>query len=230
MEDWIERIVRGAAMKLFIDTGSIKEIEATAALGILDGVTTNPSLLAKEGGDFRQNLKRICDIVKGPVSGEVTATEFNGMMREGRDIASIDPHMVVKVPLTKDGIKACKALSGEGTRVNVTLCFSSAQALLAAKAGATFISPFVGRLDDIATNGMELIREIVTIYDNYNFKTEVLVASCRHPMHVVEAARMGADVATCPPAVIDALYNHPLTNIGLEKFLKDWEKAQTVKA
>jgi len=217
-------------MKLFVDTGSIKDIQTLADLGILDGVTTNPSLLAKEAGDFRQNLKKICDIVKGPVSGEVTATDFAGMMREGHDIASIDQFMVVKVPLTKDGIKACKALAGEGIKVNVTLCFSAAQALLAAKVGATFISPFVGRLDDIATNGMELIREIVTIYDNYDFKTEVLVASCRHPMHVVEAARMGADIATCPPAVIDALYNHPLTNIGLEKFLKDWEKTQAVKA
>ena len=217
-------------MKLFVDTGSIKDIQTLADLGILDGVTTNPSLLAKEAGDFRQNLKKICDIVKGPVSGEVTATDFAGMMREGHDIASIDQFMVVKVPLTKDGIKACKALAGEGIKVNVTLCFSPAQALLAAKVGATFISPFVGRLDDIATNGMELIREIVTIYDNYDFKTEVLVASCRHPMHVVEAARMGADIATCPPAVIDALYNHPLTNIGLEKFLKDWEKTQAVKA
>jgi transaldolase len=217
-------------MKIFVDTGSIKDIQTLADLGILDGVTTNPSLLAKEPGDFRQNLKKICDIVKGPVSGEVTATDFAGMMREGHDIASIDQHMIVKVPLTKEGIKACKALSGEGIRVNVTLCFSPAQALLAAKVGATFVSPFVGRLDDIATNGMELVREIVAIYDNYDFKTQVLVASCRHPMHVVEAARMGADIATCPPAVIDALYNHPLTNIGLEKFLKDWEKAQTVKA
>ncbi len=217
-------------MKLFVDTGSIKEIETIAALGILDGVTTNPSLLAKEPGDVRQNLKRICDIVKGPVSGEVTATDVAGMLREGRDIASIDPHMVVKVPLTREGIKACKTLAGEGLRVNVTLCFSAAQALLAAKAGATFVSPFVGRLDDIATNGMDLIREIVQIYRNYAFKTEVLVASCRHPMHVVEAARIGAHIATCPPAVIDALYNHPLTTIGLEKFLKDWEKAQAVKA
>ena len=146
------------------------------------------------------------------------------MMREGHDIAKIDEHMVVKVPLTRDGIKACKALSGEGIRVNVTLCFSAAQALLAAKAGATFVSPFVGRLDDVATNGMELIREIVEIYDNYEFTTEVLVASCRHPIHVVEAARMGADICTCPPAVIEQLFNHPLTNIGLEKFLKDWEK------
>ena len=217
-------------MKLFLDTGSIKDIEAIAALGILDGVTTNPSLLAKESGDFRQNLKKICDIVKGPVSGEVTATDFAGMMREGHDIAQIDEHMVIKVPLTRDGIKACKALSGERIPVNVTLCFSAAQALLAAKAGATYISPFVGRLDDIATNGMDLIREIVDIYDNYEFKTEVLVASCRHPLHVVEAARIGADIATCPPAVIEALFNHPLTTIGLEKFLKDWEKSQAVKA
>src|SRR5207253_1330156 len=185
-------------MKLFIDTGSLKDIEAIAALGILDGVTTNPSLLAKEPGDFRQNLKRICDIVKGPVSGEVTATDFAGMMSQGRDIAKIDEHMVVKVPLTRDGIRACKSLSGEGIRVNVTLVFSAAQALLAAKAGASFVSPFVGRLDDVATNGMELIRDIVDIYDNYEFPTEVLVASCRHPIHVVEAARMGADIATCP--------------------------------
>jgi transaldolase len=217
-------------MKLFVDTGSIKDIEAIAALGILDGVTTNPSLLAKEAGDFRENLKKICGIVKGPVSGEVTATDFAGMMREGHDIAKIDEHMVVKVPLTRDGIRACKALSGERIRVNVTLCFSAAQALLAAKVGAAFVSPFVGRLDDIATNGMELIREIVEIYDNYDFKTEILVASCRHPIHVVEAARMGADIATCPPAVIDQLFNHPLTSIGLEKFLKDWEKSQAVKA
>jgi transaldolase len=217
-------------MKLFVDTGSIKDIEALAALGILDGVTTNPSLLAKESGDYRQNLKKICDIVKGPVSGEVTATDFAGMLRQGHDIAGIDPHMVVKVPLTRDGIRACKTLSTEGIRVNVTLCFSAAQALLAAKAGATFVSPFVGRLDDVATSGMELIREIVEIYDNYEFTTEVLVASCRHPIHVVEAARLGADIATCPPAVIDQLFNHPLTTIGLEKFLKDWEKAQGVKA
>ena len=213
-------------MKLFVDNGSIKDIEALAALGILDGVTTNPSLLAKESGDFRQNLKRICDIVQGPVSGEVTATDFAGMIRQGHDLAGIDDHMIVKVPLTRDGIRACKALSGEGIRVNVTLVFSAAQALLAAKAGATFVSPFVGRLDDIATNGMELIREIVDIFDNYEFPTQVLVASCRHPIHVVEAARMGADIATCPPAVIDQLFNHPLTTIGLEKFLKDWEKAQ----
>jgi transaldolase len=217
-------------MKLFVDTGNIKEIETLAALGILDGVTTNPSLLAKEPGDYRQNLKRICEIVKGPVSGEVVATDFAGMLREGHDIAKIDQHMVVKVPLTREGIRACKTLSGEGIPVNVTLVFSAAQALLAAKAGATFVSPFVGRLDDVATSGMELIRDIVEIYDNYEFPTEVLVASCRHPIHIVEAARMGADICTCPSAVIDQLFNHPLTSIGLEKFLKDWEKAQAVKA
>src|SRR5690242_15241779 len=175
-------------MKLFVDTGHIADIEKLADIGVIDGVTTNPSLLAKEPGDFQQNLKKICDIVKGPVSGEVTATDFAGMMREGHDIAKIDEHMVVKVPLTREGIRACKALSGEGIRVNVTLCFSSAQALLAAKAGASYISPFVGRLDDIATHGMELIREIVEIYDNYDFTTEILVASCRHPIHVIEAA------------------------------------------
>ena len=217
-------------MKIFVDTGSIKDIETIAQLGILDGVTTNPSLLAKQSGDYRENLKRICEIVKGPVSGEVTATDFAGMLREGHDIAKLHQHMVVKVPLTREGIRACKALSGEGIRVNVTLCFSPAQALLAAKAGATYISPFVGRLDDIATNGMELIREIVEIYANYDFTTEILVASCRHPIHVVEAARLGADIATCPPAVIDQMFNHPLTSIGLEKFLKDWEKVQAVKA
>jgi transaldolase len=217
-------------MKLFIDSGNIKDIETLAAIGIIDGVTTNPTLLAKEPGDFRENLKKICQIVKGPVSGEVTATDFAGMMAQGHDIAKIDQYMVVKVPLTRDGIKACKALSGEGIRVNVTLCFSAAQALLAAKAGATFVSPFVGRLDDIAMNGMDLIGEIVEIYNNYDFTTEILVASCRHPIHVTTAARLGADIATCPAAVIDQLFNHPLTNIGLEKFLKDWEKGQAVKA
>jgi len=217
-------------MKIFVDSGNIKDIETLAALGIIDGVTTNPSLLAKEPGDYRQNLKKICDIVKGPVSGEVVATDFAGMIREGHDIAKIDPHMVVKVPLTRDGIRACKTLSGEGIHVNVTLVFSAAQALLAAKAGASFVSPFVGRLDDVGTNGMDLIRDIVEIFDNYEFKTEVLVASCRHPIHIIEAARMGADICTCPAAVIDQLFNHPLTSIGLEKFLKDWEKAQAVKA
>jgi transaldolase len=217
-------------MKLFVDTGHIADIEKLADIGIIDGVTTNPSLLAKEPGDYQENLKKICDIVKGPVSGEVTATDFAGMMREGHAIAKLHQHMVVKVPLTRDGIKACKALSAEDIHVNVTLCFTPAQALLAAKAGAAFVSPFVGRLDDVGTNGMDLIREIVEIFDNYEFGTEILVASCRHPMHVIEAARLGADIATCPPGVIDQLFNHPLTTIGLEKFLKDWEKVHAVKA
>ena len=216
-------------MKLFLDTGNIKDIETLAALGILDGVTTNPSLLAKEPGDYRETLKRICEIVKGPVSGEVTATDFGGMIAQGHDIAAIDPHMVVKVPLTRDGIRACKTLADEGHKVNVTLVFTPAQALLAAKAGAAFVSPFVGRLDDLAANGMDMVRQIVEIYRNYAFKTEVLVASVRHPVHVVEAARMGAHVATCPPAVIDALFNHPLTTSGLERFLKDWERAQAAR-
>jgi transaldolase len=217
-------------MKLFVDTGNIKEIEALASIGILDGVTTNPSLLAKESGDYRQNLKHICQVVKGPVSAEVVATDFQGMMREGRDLASIDPHIVVKVPFTKDGVKACKTLSGEGTKVNVTLIFSATQAWLAAKVGATYVSPFVGRLDDIATTGMNLIREIVDIFDNYEFATEILVASVRNPIHIVEAARMGADVVTCPAAVIEQSFKHPLTDIGLAKFLADWEKSQSVKA
>jgi transaldolase len=218
-------------MKLFVDTGHIADIEKLADIGIIDGVTTNPSLLAKEPGDYQENLKKICEIVNGPVSGEVTATDFAGMMREGHAIAKLHQHMVVKVPLTRDGIKACKTLSSEDIKVNVTLCFTPAQALLAAKAGATFVSPFVGRLDDIGTNGMALIHEIVEIFDNYDFDTEVLVASCRHPMHVIESARMGADIATCPPAVIDQLFNHPLTTSGLEKFLKDWEKVHAaVKA
>jgi len=217
-------------MKLFVDTGSVKDIEALAAIGILDGVTTNPTLLAKEGGDYRQILKRICDIVKGPVSGEVVATDYAGMVREGRDIAGIDEHMIVKVPLTKDGVKACKTLSSEGVRVNVTLIFSAVQAWLAAKAGASYVSPFVGRLDDIGNTGMQIVREIVDMFDNADYSTEVLVASVRSPIHVIEAARMGADIVTVPPAVIEQCFKHPLTDIGLEKFLKDWEKAQAVKA
>ena len=216
-------------MKLFVDTGNVKEIEALAAIGILDGVTTNPTLLAKESGDYRQILKQICQIVKGPVSGEVVATDAAGMIREGRDLASIDEHIVVKVPFTKEGVKACKTLAGEGLRVNVTLIFSATQAWLAAKVGASYVSPFVGRLDDIGTTGMNLIREIVDVFDNYEFGTEVLVASVRHPIHVIESARMGADVVTCPPAVIEQCFKHPLTDIGLEKFLKDWEKAQATK-
>ena len=217
-------------MKLFIDSGNLKEIESLVPLGIIDGITTNPSLLAKEPGDYKEILKRICQIVKGPTSAEVVATDAEGMIREGRELAAIDEHIVVKVPFTREGVKACKALSGEGKRVNVTLVFSPAQALLAAKVGATYVSPFVGRLDDIASAGMGLISEIVEIYQNYEFTTEILVASTRGPMHIVEAARMGADICTCPAAVIEALFNHPLTDIGLAKFLKDWEKAQSVRA
>ena len=217
-------------MKLFVDTGNLKEIEALAAIGILDGVTTNPSLMAKETGDYRQILKQICQTVKGPVSAEVVATDTAGMIREGRDLAGIDEHIVVKVPFTKEGVKACRTLSSEGTRVNVTLIFSATQAWLAAKAGATYVSPFVGRLDDIGTTGMNLIREIVDIFENGEYTTEVLVASVRNPIHIVEAARMGADVVTVPPAVIEQCFKHPLTDIGLEKFLKDWEKAQAAAA
>jgi transaldolase len=217
-------------MKLFIDSGSIKEIESLVPLGIIDGVTTNPSLLAKESGDYRDTLKEICRIVQGPVSGEVVATDVAGMIREGRDIAAIDEHIVVKVPFGRAGLTACKALSSEGLRVNVTLVFSPAQALMAAKVGATFVSPFVGRLDDIGSDGMGVVRQIVEIYDNYEFGTEILVASARHPMHIVEAARMGADICTCPAAVIEQSLKHPLTDIGLEKFLKDWEKAKAVAA
>jgi len=213
-------------MKLFVDSGSIKDVAALAELGILDGATTNPSLMAKEGGDPRAIVKEICRLVQGPVSAEVVATDAQGMIREGKSLATIDDHVVVKVPFGREGVKACKALSGEGIPVNVTLCFSATQALLAAKVGASYISPFVGRLDDIATDGMHLIEEIVEIYDNYEFGTEVLVASTRHPIHIVQAARLGADICTCPPAVLDSLFKHPLTDIGLEKFLKDWEKAQ----
>ena len=216
-------------MKLFVDTGNLKDIEALAAIGILDGVTTNPSLMAKESGDYRQILKKICQTVQGPVSAEVVATDTAGMLREGRDLASIDEHIVVKVPFTKDGVKACRTLAAEGTRVNVTLIFSATQAWLAAKVGASYVSPFVGRLDDIGTTGMSLIREIVDIFDNFEYSTEVLVASVRHPIHVIEAARMGADVVTAPPAVIEQCFKHPLTDIGLERFLKDWEKAQGAK-
>jgi transaldolase len=217
-------------MKFFIDSGNLKDIESLVPLGIIDGITTNPSLLAKEPGDYREILKKICTIVKGPTSAEVVAKDYEGMLREGRDLAGIDPHIVVKVPFTKEGVRACKTLSSEGKKVNVTLCFSPTQALIAAKVGATYISPFVGRLDDISTNGMHLIKEIVEIYRNYQFKTEVLVASVRHPLHVVEAARLGAHVCTCPAPVIESMFKHPLTDIGLEKFLKDWEKVQAVKA
>jgi transaldolase len=217
-------------MKLFVDSSNVSEVRRLAALGIIDGVTTNPSLMAKEGRDPNQILKEICDIVQGPVSGEVVATDVDGMLAEGRALAKLDEHIVVKVPFTPAGVQACKTLSGEGIRVNVTLVFSAAQALLAAKAGAYFVSPFVGRLDDIASDGMALIEQIVEIYDNYDFATEVLVASTRSAQHIVHAARLGADICTCPPKVIDSLFDHPLTDIGLERFLKDWEGARAAKA
>ncbi|MGE5180564.1 MAG: fructose-6-phosphate aldolase [Acidobacteriota bacterium] len=211
-------------MKFFIDTADVKEIREAAAMGLVDGVTTNPSLVAKTGRKFRDVLIEICDIVKGPVSAEVTATQYDGIMREARELASLRGNIVVKVPLIPEGLKAVRTCSDEGIKTNVTLCFSSTQALLAAKAGATYISPFVGRLDDVSTDGMQLISEILEIYDHYGFTTEVLVASVRHPMHVQQAARMGAHVATCPFSVLLQLSKHPLTDLGLAKFLADWEK------
>lgn len=211
-------------MKFFIDSADINEIREANKMGLLDGVTTNPSLVAKSGRKFLDVLKEICAEVDGPISAEVVATDYEGILKEGRDLAKIHKNIVVKVPLIKEGLKAVKTFSQEGIKTNVTLCFSANQALLAAKAGATYISPFVGRLDDISHEGMELINQIVTIYQNYDFDTEVLVASVRNPLHVLEAALMGADVATMPLSVIDMLAKHPLTDIGLEKFLKDWEK------
>ncbi len=213
-------------MKFFIDSANINEIKEASSLGVLDGVTTNPSLVAKEGKDFRKLLEEICAIVDGPISAEVVSTDFEGMMKEGRSLSKIHKNIVVKIPLIKEGLKAVKALKSEGIRTNVTLCFSPNQALLAAKAGAYFISPFIGRLDDISQNGMELIRQVVTIYRNYNYQTEVLVASIRHPLHVVEAAMIGAHICTIPFKVIEQLIKHPLTDIGLEKFLADWKKGQ----
>ena len=212
-------------MKFFLDTGNIKDIESLMPLGIIDGVTTNPSLMAKEGGDPRVILKQICQIVKGPVSAEVVATNADDMIKEGREWAKLDEHIVVKIPFIREGVKAIKTLSGEGIKINVTLCFSPTQALIAAKAGASYISPFVGRLDDISTDGMELVKQILEIYRAYDYKTEVLVASVRHPMHIVQAARMGAHICTCPASVIEQSMKHPLTDIGLDKFLKDWAAA-----
>lgn len=211
-------------MKIFIDTANINEIKEAAALGILDGVTTNPSLVSKEGKDFKKLLEEIIAIVDGPISAEVISTDYDGILKEARELSKIHHNIVVKVPLIREGLKAVRTLSSEGINTNVTLCFSASQAILAAKAGASYISPFIGRLDDISTNGMDLIEQIVQIYRNYNFNTEVLVASIRHPMHFVEAALIGADVATLPFNVIDKLFNHPLTDIGLEKFLSDWRK------
>jgi transaldolase len=211
-------------MKFFLDTGSVQEIRDAAATGILDGVTTNPSLVSKEGRNFKELLLEICSIVNGPISAEVTATDPEGMIRQALELREIHPNIVVKIPLMKEGIMALSKLAPQGVKVNVTLCFSPTQALIAAKAGATYISPFIGRLDDISHIGMDLIRQIRTIYDNYGFETQILTASVRHPVHVVEAALAGSDVATMPFKVFEALFRHPLTDIGNEKFLADWKK------
>ena len=213
-------------MKFFIDTGNTDEIRTAQEMGILDGATTNPTLLSKENKPYLDVLKEICSIVDGPVSAEVTSTTTDGMIKEAHDLAKIADNIVIKVPIIRSGVTVIRKLTAEGIKVNVTLCFSPTQALIAAKAGATFISPFIGRLDDISTSGMDLIEQIVTIYDNYGFETEILVASVRHAMHVVEAALIGADIVTMPFAVIDKLLNHPLTDAGLEKFLADWEKVK----
>jgi transaldolase len=211
-------------MKFFVDTADTAEIAELAATGLLDGVTTNPSLIAKSGRQFLEVVREVCGIVDGPVSAEVVALDYVNMMREAEILRKLADNVCIKVPLTIDGLKTCKTLTSEGSQVNVTLCFSANQALLAAKAGATFISPFVGRHDDVGFDGMDLIRDIRLIYDNYDFETEILVASVRHPIHVLEAARIGADVMTAPPAVIKALFNHPLTDKGIAGFMADWAK------
>ena len=213
-------------MKFFLDTANLNEIREAASIGLADGVTTNPSLVAKEGNvDFKAHIAAICEIVSGPVSAEVTSEDVDGMLREGREYAKIASNVVIKCPLTRAGLKATHQLSGEGIKVNVTLCFSAGQAILAAKAGASFISPFLGRLDDIGENGLILLQDIIEIYHNYSWKTEVLAASLRHPIHVIEAARLGADIATMPFKVIDQLFNHPLTEKGQAQFLADWAKS-----
>ena len=211
-------------MKFFLDTANLNEIREAAALGVLDGVTTNPSLIAKEGKPFKATILEICKVVQGPVSAEVIATDAGTMCKEAQEYASWDKHVVVKLPTTREGLKACKCLSEQGINVNMTLCFSANQALLVAKAGGTYVSPFLGRLDDIGHVGMDLIKQIVQIYKNYDFKTQVLAASLRHPLHVIDCALAGAHVATMPAKVLDQMFKHPLTDIGLANFLKDWEK------
>lgn len=217
-------------MKFFVDTADVADIADLAATGLLDGVTTNPSLIHKAGRNFLEVVKEICGLVEGPVSAEVVAADYEGMLREAEVVRALAPNVCVKLPLTMEGLKACKRLTSEGTMVNVTLCFSANQALLAAKAGATFISPFVGRHDDVGQDGMDLIKDIRLIYDNYAFATEILVASVRHPIHILQSARIGADVVTAPPAVLRALANHPLTEKGLAQFTADWAKTGQVIA
>ncbi len=213
-------------MKIFLDTANVEQIRQCARLGVIDGVTTNPSLLAKEAGSWREALRMITDIVPGPISAEVVAEDFDGMMREGRDLAGIAPNIVVKVPMTREGVRAIHSLSREGIKTNATLVFSPSQAILVAKAGATYVSPFIGRIDDVSYDGIEILRQIIEIYEIQEYETEVLAASIRHPMHVVEAARAGADVATMPVAVFDALFRHPLTDRGIQLFLDDWKKVE----
>lgn len=213
-------------MKFFIDTANIEEIKKANELGLLDGVTTNPSLVAREGREFKDLIKEICTIVDGPVNGEVVSMDAEGMVSEARELAKIADNMVIKIPLIKEGLKAVKILSGEGIKTNVTLCFSAVQALMAAKAGADYISPFVGRIDDLGQNGMEIIEQITTIYEAYGYETEIIVASIRNPLHVLDAAMMGADISTIPYKVMEQLIKHPLTDIGLKKFLADWEKTK----
>jgi transaldolase len=210
-------------MKFFLDTANVEQIKKFVELGLVDGVTTNPTLIAKEGKDFHTVIKEICEIVDGPVSAEVVSLDAEGMVKEARELASLADNVVIKIPMTKEGMKAVNVLSKEGIKTNVTLVFSPLQALIAAKAGATYVSPFVGRLDDIGHEGMKLIEDVVKIYRNYDIKTEVIVASVRHPMHVLEAARIGADIATIPFDVMDKMFKHPLTDIGIERFMKDWE-------
>lgn len=213
-------------MKIFLDTANVEEIRSTMELGLLDGVTTNPTLLSRESAPYRKVLEQICEIVPGPVSAEVVSEGHQGMVREGKELSTIAENIVVKCPLTPEGLKAVRKLKDDGIRCNVTLCFSVPQAIFAAKAGAYIVSPFVGRLDDIGSEGMALIRDIVQVYRNYQFETQVLVASIRNPLHVIEAARAAADIATMPAKVFQSLFKHPLTDIGIERFLKDWEKAQ----
>jgi transaldolase len=211
-------------MKIFLDTANLEEIKKGVEWGIVDGVTTNPTLISKEGAEFKQRVKEICDLVKGPVSAEVISLDYEGMVKEARELAQLSEYVVIKIPMTPDGIRAVKTLSAEGIKTNVTLVFSPAQAILAAKAGATYVSPFIGRMDDLSNDGMRMLAEIVEIYDNYGFETEIIAASIRHPMHVVEAALMGVDIVTMPFAVLEKLFKHPMTDLGIERFMNDWKK------
>lgn len=211
-------------MKIFLDTANLEEIKKGVEWGIVDGVTTNPTLISKEGAEFKQRVKEICDLVKGPVSAEVVSLDYEGMVKEARELSQLSEYVVIKIPMTPDGIRAVKTLSAEGIKTNVTLVFSPAQAILAAKAGATYVSPFIGRMDDLSNDGMRMLGEIVEIYDNYGFETEIIAASIRHPMHVVEAALMGVDIVTMPFAVLEKLFKHPMTDLGIERFMNDWKK------